>query len=167
MAPIPHYDSHQCGLSFTVPAHKRDLLSSSDFYFSILEHDFLWITYSQVCSFEHHISRTRSRRKFHRHRGIVSLINLDPVQFLESLDSGLHLIRLCRLVPELVYEILSLFYHLLLVFISGNLLLKTLLTKLKILSIRHFVIVDMSHHYLDCTVGDIVKEAPVMRYEQN
>ena len=164
---LPHDNSHQCGLSFTVPAHKCDFFTSPDFNFSITEHHFLRITDRQVSSFEYHITGTRGRRKLHHQCRIVRFIYFDSVQFLQSLDSGLHLIGLCRLITEFIDEILGLFYHLLLILVSGNLLLHTLLAQFKIFRVRHFVIMDMPHHDFYGAIGDIVQETSVVRDKKN
>ena len=99
------------------------------------------------------------------HRLRVSLVNFYPFQLLQSLDPGLDLIRLGRLVPELVDEVFCLLYHPLLVLIGRSLLGNTFSPELNILAVWHLVVRHVPQSHLNRAVGNIVQKLPVVGHQ--
>ena len=163
---LSHDDAHEGSLTLAVTSHERDLLPSPNLDLRIPEDHLLRISHREVRPLEYHISRSRRRREFYCQCRIVSFIYLDSVEFFQRFYSRLDLIRFGRLIPELIDEILGLLDHLLLILICGHLLLKTFFSKFQVFGIRHFIIMDMSHHNLDRPVGDIIQETSVMGNQQ-
>ncbi len=164
---LPHNHPHKRSLALAVAPDKGHLLPSLDLYVRIGEHQFSGIAYRQIFSLIDHIPGALCRRKLHAHRAPVRLVHLYALHFLQSLDSGLHLIRFRGLVAEAVYEVLRLLYHLLLVLVGGGLLGHTLGTKGEILAVRHLVVVQMTQNYLHGAVRHPVEKLAVVADQQN
>ena len=153
---LSHYHPHKSGLTFSVSAHQCDLFSPSDLNLSVVENHLCAIADSHVNTFISDISRARSWRELNAQSRTILDVHLDSFQLFKLLYSRLHLVGLCWLISELLDELFSLLDHSLLVLIGSLLLCKTLTTKLQVLAVRHFIVMNASHHDLHCAVGHVV-----------
>ena len=158
--------AHQRGLALAVAADQRHLLAALDLDVGMAEDDLLRVADGQVRGLVDDVAGARRGREFDRQAGVVGLVDLDAVEFLQRLDAGLDLVGLRGFVAEGVDEFFRLLDHPLLVLVGRDLLLDALRAKFKVLGIRDFVVVDMAEHHLDGAGRDRVEEAAVVADEQ-
>ena len=160
------HNAHERGFALTVASHQSDLLSTLDFYVCIPENDFLRISGGKALSLVYHVSRTGSRGELYGKADIVRFVYFQPVKLLQGFDTGLHLVGLGGLVTEGLDELLGLLYHPLLVLVCRSLLGDAFRPEYQIFAIRHLVVVNVPQHDFHGTVGYVVQELAVMRYQK-
>ena len=141
---LPCHDAHQGGFSLAVPADEGHFLPALDFDTRMGEHDFPGIADRQVLSFEDHVTGSFRRRKPQADLCPVRLIDFNAVEPLQRLNTGLDLVGFGRFITETVDEIFCLLNHPLLVLIGGRLLRNPFGSQCNILTVRDFIIMDMS-----------------------
>ena len=134
----------QRGFTLTVLAHKGHLLASFDRQINIFQDDIVAIPLRQVLRLDGDGAGMWRRREFQVQGGVILLIHLDDIQFLQLLDARLHLVGLGSLVAETLDEVFRVLYLLLLVLVSPQLLLAALLAQLHVLGIGDLVIVYLA-----------------------
>ena len=113
------------------------------------------------------IATSETRREFEVHLLVVNLIYLDRHDFLELLDSALHLNRLGWLVAEPLDKILDVGNLLLLVFVGTELLLAAFGTQHHILIVFHLIVFYPSTSNFEGTVSYIVDESTVVAHQNH
>ncbi len=101
------------------------------------------------------------------HHLAVDLVDLDGHNLLQLLDALLHLNGLGGLIAETINEGLDVGDLFLLVLVSAELLLATLVAQHHILVILHLVVLNVATGYLERAVGYVVDERAVVANEHH
>ena len=159
---LAHNTFDERGLAFAVAAHEGHFVAALDGQANVGEYTLL--AESLAHAVHHHgvLARARRGRKLQAQGRGVLLIYLNEFQFLEHLDTALHLESLGVSSLEAFDEILRLLNHLLLLLPLLHLLFAALGAQLQVVGIVHLVVVDTSHRHLDGARGDIVHEFAVV-----
>ena len=92
----------------------------------------------------------------------VFFIHFYEFEFLQHLHATLHLEGLRVRTLEAFDEVLSFLNHLLLFLPLLHLLLVAFRTKLEVLRVGHFIVVDSTHGYFNSTGSDIIHKLTVV-----
>ena len=98
---------------------------------------------------------------------VVDLVNLYWHNLLQLFYAALNLNGFCWLVAEALNKVFYVGNLFLLVLIGTKLLLTTLCSKLHIFVILDLIVGNPSAGYLQCSVGDVVYERPVVAHKHN
>ena len=139
-------DQHTCqrGLTLAIATDECNLLASLNHEIGSAENVLCAEALAYLLHLGHNLTRARCGRELDVQGREIFLIDLDTLQSFELFDSRLHLIRFGRLVAETLDKLLGLFDHTLLVFVGCHLLFAALTTQYNVLTIRHFVVVDLA-----------------------
>ena len=164
---LTHDTFYQGRLSLTILTDESHLLATLDGKGNMVENGMGTIILAHLITDDRIIATSETRREFEVHLLVVNLIHLDRHDFLELLDSALHLNRLGRLVAESLDEILDVGNFLLLVFVSTKLLLAAFGTQHNILIVFHLIIFYPSASNFEGTVSYIVDESTVVTHQNH
>ena len=101
------------------------------------------------------------------HGRIVNLVDFDGHYLGQLLDAALHLHGLGGLVTEALYELFHVGNLLLLVLVRPELLFPALCAQFDILVVLHLVVEHPAAAYLECAVGYVVDECPVVAHQHH
>ena len=164
---MSHDHPGQRGLAFSVAAYQGDLVAPFDGEVRSAEDMFGAERHPGLLDLCDDLSRTRGGRELDVERGKILLLDLDTLQTVELLDARLHLVRFGRLVAEFLDELLGLFDHPLLVFVSGHLLRPPFGTQHDVSGVGDFVVVGFAQRDLHRTGGHVIQKGAVVRDEQH
>ena len=164
---LTHDTFYQGRLTLAVLTHESHLLATLDGKGNMVEDGVGAVILAHLIADDRIIATSEARREFEVHLLVVNLIHLDRHDFLELLDSALHLNRLGRLVAESLDEILDVGNFLLLVFVSTELLLAAFGTQHHILIVFHLIVFYPSASNFEGTVSYIVDESTVVAHQNH
>ncbi len=162
-------DDHACqrGLALAVAPDECDAVALLDRKIGPAEDVLRTERHTRLADLGHDLSRARRGRKLDVERSRILLVDFEPFEAFELLDARLHLVRLGRLVTELLDELLRLLDQALLVFVGRLLLRPTLGPQLDVFRIGDLVVGHPSQRKLHRARGDVVQKGAVVRNEQH
>ena len=158
---LAHDTFHQGRFSLTVLTYESHLLTALDGEVHVVE-DNAVVGLLHLVTDHGVIARAQARRKLQVHSGIIHLVDLDNLHFLQLAQALLYLHGLGRLIAETLYEIAYIGHLLLLVLIGTQLLFTALLSEHHILIIFHTIVDHVSTGNLQRTVGHIIDKGTVV-----
>ncbi len=159
---LTHNTLYKRRLTFAILADKSNLLSTVDGQVHIMENNVLTVGFLHILADNRIITATTTANELQAQRGVVFFIHLDTFYLFKLLDATLHLHCFGSLVPEAFDKVFRILYLLLLILVSTQLLLPTLLAKHHELIIFHFIVVNASTSYFDGTCSDVVQKGTVV-----
>ena len=164
---LSHDALNERGLTLTVLSDKGYLLATLDGHVDMGEDGVSAIVLAHVVADDRIVATAQTRRELEVHDLVVDIIDLDGHNLLKLTDALLHLHSLGGLIAEALDKRLGVGDLLLLVLISTQLLLATLLAEHDILIVLHLVVFDMAAGDLQRAVGDVVDEGAVVADEDH
>ena len=113
------------------------------------------------------VAAAEARRELEVHLLVIDLIHLDRHDFLQLFDTTLHLYRLGWLISESLYKVLDVSDFLLLVLVSPQLLLTSLLAEHEVLVILHLVVLHPAASDFEGTIGYIINKGTVVAHQDH
>ena len=158
---LAHDTFHQGRFTLTVLTYESHLLTALDGEVDMVE-DNAVVGFLHFIADNGVIARAEAGRKLQVHGGIIHLVHLDNLHFLQLAQALLYLHGLGRLITETLYEVAYISHLLLLILIGTELLFAALFSEHHILIVLHTVVDHVSTGNLQRTVGHIIDKGTVV-----
>jgi len=162
-----HDALYQRGFTFAVLAYESHFVASLYGEVGIFEHDVLSVCLSYILHNDRIIAGTRRGRELQPQGRGIFFIYFQQYQFLQHLDTALHLQGFGIGPFETLDEFFGFGDELLLLVISLLLLFAAFFAEFQVFGVVYFVIVDASHGYLNGAGRDVIHEFAVVADDDN
>jgi len=162
-----HNDPGQRGFSFAVFANKSYFFAAFNGQINFFQNIELSVVFGQFPHFGNHCSGAQSRRKFNAQSRIIFIVNFKSFKPIQCFHTRLYLNCFGSLIAETGNKFFCISNHFLLIDIGCHLSFLQLFAENQVFGIIRFEIVNTSEGDFDGSVGNRIKESPVVRNQYN